>query len=80
MGIEQDIVEHGAVIEATGSGLALSSEPLASTHNATRITGSVGLTYDIASAKRLGANLALNQSAYLSTPTASALLSFTAGF
>jgi hypothetical protein len=81
IGVEQDLVNNAAAIQASATGLTLTSAALAGSYQATRPTASLGFDYEIAPAKRLGFNMGLNQSAYASGQTnASAMLSYTAGF
>ena len=80
IGLEQDLQNSAASVQASGSSQTLSSVSLSTNYQATRPIASLGTYYELDKAQRVGLNVYYASSAYQPVATTSAFITYTAGF
>ena len=80
IGLEQDLQNSAASVQASGSSQTLSSVSLSTNYQATRPIASLGAYYELDKAQRVGLNVYYASSAYQPVATTSAFITYTAGF
>lgn len=80
IGVEQDIQNKAATIQANGSGQTLTNASLTSSYQATRPVVTAGAYYEIDKTQRISFNVGYTQSMYVPVAVSSAYVTYTAGF
>ena len=80
VGVEQDIQNNAAAIQASGSGQTLTNASLTSSYQATRPVATAGAYYELDKAQRVTFNAGYTQSMYMPVAVSSAYVTYTAGF